>query len=64
MSPGREEVKFFSTGFPRISPIVSATRLTLAGSPPATLKARPLAPSAWAAAMVAVDHVVDEGEVA
>ena len=35
------------------APIVSATWLTLAGEPPATLNARPLAPSACAARIVA-----------
>ena len=53
MSPGRGGSKRFSTGLPRMTPIVSATWFTLAGEPAATLKARPLAPAASAARIVA-----------
>ena len=53
-----------STGLPSRRPIVSATAFTLAGVPPATLKMRPLAPCASPAAIVAVDGVLDVGEVA
>ena len=53
MSPARDGAISFSTGLPSISPIVSATWLTLAGAPPATLNALPLAPSACAARIVA-----------
>ena len=44
MSPARGGWRFRSTGLPSMRPIVSATSFTLAGVPPATLNARPLAP--------------------
>jgi hypothetical protein len=53
ISPGRGGSKRFSTGLPRIDPIVSATWLTLAGAPAAMLNARPFAPGASAARIVA-----------
>ena len=43
----------FSTGLPRIEPIVSASVFTLAGAPAATLKISPLAPVASPARIVA-----------
>ena len=53
MSPGRGGSKRFSTGLPRIRPIVSATWLTVAGAPAATLKMRPFASGVSAARIVA-----------
>jgi hypothetical protein len=53
MSPARGGACSRSTGLPRIRPIVSATSLTVAGEPVATLRICPLAPGASAARTVA-----------
>ena len=65
MSPGRDGANTFSTGRPRISPIVSATWLTLAGRAAGDVEdAAARAVGASAARDRRVDDVVDVGEVA
>jgi hypothetical protein len=64
MSPGRGASKRFSTGFPRMAPIVSATWFSVAGDPAATLKMRPLTAAASGRANGRVDDVRDVREIA
>ena len=63
-SPARGGRCSFSTGLPSTSPIASASALTLAGAPVATLSMWPRRPAASAAREVRVDDVRDVREVA